>query len=279
MLKSIVILMGVTAFLVGAGKTQPSTEQSRADASELAQAQEQVAMAEDDYKRAHSEERQAAAQLADLRAVTAEASGRIDASSDGIRKAIQWLEEQQEQLQLEEAGANGRRQGLAEAVEKYTKLAKERGEADPVVAELEKVVQLHEEELQRLQAAFKAATVSASDLSAAQMALAQSRAELAAAKRTASGGAGSNDALDAWNREAMNLSIEELGRQAQLQYLDGRLKQLKAVVPNLAALDEAAAGFSSAQAAEAAAKATLTQEQAALFMIQRRVEIQRRPGQ
>lgn len=279
MWKSILILMGVTAFLLGAGTTQPSSEASRSSVYELALAQQQVKMADVDYDRARRERDEAAEKLADLRAVVAQASGRIDASSDGIRKAIEWLAEQQEQLRLEEAGTNGRRQGLAEAVEKYTKLAQERGENDPVVDELKKVVQLHEEELQRLQAAYKAASVSAGDLSAAQMSLAKSRAELAAAKQRAAGGGGANDALDAWNREAMNLSIERLDRQERLQYLEVRLNQLKGVVTKLAALDEAAAEFSSAQAAAAAAKAALERQELEAALIQSREEIQKQQKQ
>jgi hypothetical protein len=77
----------------------------------------------------------------------------------------------------------------------------------------------------------------------------------------------------------MNLSIEQLDRQARLQYLQGRLKQLKEVVPNLAALDVAAADFSSAQAALALAKAALERKELEAALIQSKEEIQKHQKQ
>lgn len=251
------ILVLGAAFLLGAAPTQPASVASKQDEARVMK--QGLMVLEDQYERARGEKERALDTVATLRAKIAEDSGRIDASPESIRAEIVKLEEQQEQLQLEEAGAAGRRKGLEEAVKKYTDIAQAQGANDPVVTELTKVVQLREQELERLQAAYKAGTVSAGDFSAAEMALAQSRAELAAAKQKAAGRGGANDALDAWNRESMNLSIDELDRQARLKYLATRLSQLKQVVTKLADLVEAQNEVLHAGGAVMAAKQRLDQ--------------------
>lgn len=259
MRQSILILTLGSVFLLGAGTTQPGSEGAKSDASSLSKWRLQ--MAREGYDAALAEQDKAAARLAELRAMIAQESGRIDVSSEGIRSAVQKLEEQQEQLQLEDAGAAGRRRGLEEAVKKYTDLAKTRGDSDPVVAELEKVAALRERQFARMLQLNKAAAVSESDLAAAEVAVAQSRAELAAAKQRAAGGAATNEALEAWNRESMNLSIEALDRQARLEYLNARLAELKRAVGRLAELDQAVHALNAAETEALNAKSHLQQMQ------------------
>jgi chromosome segregation ATPase len=237
MRKAILILMFGAVFLLGAGETQPASEGAGSDRTD--RSNHRLELAKEYYDRARAEQANAANVVADLRAQIAQDSGRIDVSSEGIRAAVQKMEEQEEQLQLEEAGAAGRRQGLEEAVKKYTDLAKARCDSDPVVTELQKVADLRDRELARVEQLRKVAAVSDSDVTNAEMALAQSRADLAAAKQRAAGGAGASEALDGWNREAMNLSIEGLDRQARLKYLTVRLAQLEQAVAKLPRLDQA----------------------------------------
>jgi chromosome segregation ATPase len=256
MLKSSLILLLGTVFLLGAGETQPASDGAGSDRTD-----HRLELAKEYYDRARAEQANAANVVADLRAQIAQDSGRIDVSSEGILAAVQKMEEQEEQLQLEEAGAAGRRQGLEEAVKKYTDMAKARGDSDPVVTELEKVANLRERELSRMQQLLKTAAVSESDVGAAAMALAQSRAELAAAKQRAAGGAGASEALDGWNREAMNLSIEGLDRQARLHYLAARLAQLKQAVTKLPRLDQAVHELNRAETATSNARSRLQEMQ------------------
>lgn len=177
---------------------------------------------------------QAQVQIESLRNRLQTTMNQIDIET--ISKGIKELKEKREQLLLDEAGASGRRQGLEEAVKRFTEMAKSRGDSDPVVAELEKVVALRQQELDRMKQLYKTGTVSAGDASNVELVLAQARAELAAAKQKVAGGAGLGEALDTWNRESINLSIEAEERRARLDYIAGRLKMLGRLISDYAAL-------------------------------------------
>jgi hypothetical protein len=92
-----------------------------------------------------------------------------------------------------------------------------------------------------------------SEVSAAEAAVAESRVALAAAKQHAAGGNGANDALDVWNRQAMDLSIEEMERRQRLQYIANRLDQYRQVFAEEVQRDQlnAEVRFADAQLAQA----------------------------
>lgn len=142
---------------------------------------------------------------------------------------------------LEEAGARGRRRGIEEAVDRYTAMTQKRADDDPVVAELERVISFREQELKRLDQLQKVGAVSPSELNAAETSLANSRVELASAKQRAAGGTSASEALDNWNREAINLSIDEMDRQARLDYIAARLQKLNKVDQDIRDLESAKA--------------------------------------
>ena len=168
------------------------------------------------------------------------ATGRFDVSADGLNKAIDTLQQQQEQLELDEAGSVGRQRATEEAVARFTEEAKKRLDAgDPVVSELEKVVTSREKQLDRMQSLNKTGAIAVESVESAEAALLQAKAEVAAARKNAAGGNGVTEALSAWNREAMNLSIERAEREARLQYIEKRIDSLKKGVAMLDNLDRA----------------------------------------
>ena len=71
-------------------------------------------------------------------------------------------------------------------------------------------------------------------------AMEQAQADVETAKQRAAGGGGPISALDTWNRELMNVSIEQAERRARLQYIDGRLDKYRQVSPALSEMDLAA---------------------------------------
>lgn len=174
--------------------------------------------------------------IAQLRAEIAQATGRVDVSPEGIRAAVEQLQAQQEKLMLDEAGAQGRREGLERAIKEYSAAATERASSDEAVKQLESVAALREAELKRKLQLQKVGAIAQDELSAAEAAVAQARADVAVAKHHAAGDTGPNSALDVWNRELMNLSIEQAERQARLNYIRDRLdkyNKIAASVDNL----------------------------------------------
>ena len=156
-----------------------------------------------------------------------------------VVQEIKKLQEQQEQLLLDEAGAVGRQRGIELAIDKYTAMMRDRAAGDPVVGELEKVISFREQELKRMMQLQKVAAISAGEVNNAETELAKSRVDLAEAKRRAAGGSSTSSALDDWNREAMNLSIEKMDRHARLDYIAGRLGKLNRLDEDLMDLTDA----------------------------------------
>jgi chromosome segregation ATPase len=210
--------------------------------------------AEKEYAMAQNDRHQMADQLAKLRSEIANATGQVEVSADGIRHAIEKLQEQQEQLQLDAAGADGRRQGLERAIKEYTATAADRAASDEAVKQLEKVAAVRAQQLERVQQLYKAGAVQSNEVATAEAAVAQAQADVALAKQRAAGGPGPNSALDTWNREAMNLSVEESERRARLKYIQSRLDQYQQVIGHVGELEQLTADLRAAEARREAAR-------------------------
>jgi hypothetical protein len=217
--------------VVAAAQTLPATDAPRADTGAQPRSRQ---------------EQQEEHQVQLLQMQIQNAIGRIDGAWVG--QQIKKLQEQQEQLLLDEAGSRGRQRGIEEAIERYTYMMQKRVHDDPVAGELEKVISFREQELKRMEQLHKVAAISASEVNSAEMELAKSRADLAEAKQRAAGGSPTGNALDVWNREAMNLSIEKMDRHARLDYIAGRLEKLNRVQEDLMDLDDASTNLANINA-------------------------------
>jgi chromosome segregation ATPase len=178
--------------------------------------------------------------VARLRAEIAQVTGRVDVSPEGIRAAVGQLQQQQEQLMLDEAGAQGRRQGLEQAIKEYSNAASNRASSDEAVKQLESVLAIRETELKRKLQLQKVGAIAADELGQAEAAVAQARADVADAKHRIAGDVGPNSALDVWNRELMNLSIEQMERRARLDYIRNRLDKYSQVMAAVSDLERTA---------------------------------------
>ena len=251
--RGVVLLVLSTALVLcpAAGRAQDRPPEATAPRPEL------LAEAEQAYAAAQEERNEAAHRFSQLRSEIARATGLVEVSADGLRHAVEKLQEQQEQLLLDEAGAKGRREGLEEAIKEYTATATDRAASDEAVRQLEKVAAVREQELKRLEQLFKAGAVPTNEVAAGEAAVAQAQADVALAKQRAAGGTGPNSALDAWNREAMNLSIEQTERRARLQYIQSRLDTYKQVISQVSDLEQLAADLQAAEARRDAARSHL----------------------
>lgn len=186
-------------------------------------------------QQAEIERDKSASDMARVRDKLRELTGRADVSSDGIRQGLARLQEQQEQLQLEQAGAEGRRKGLMEAIDKMTAQIQKKAQADSAAGEMDQVLALREQELKRTQELARQAAVSREQLEEAQVRVADARLKLLEVRRQAIGA--NAESLDTWNRELINLSIGELERDGRLRFIRERLEHLSATLPLLDEMD------------------------------------------
>ena len=198
--------------------------------------QQQVQMAQQQLERAEKERAAAMDKTEATRQEIRSATGRADVSPEGLRQAITKLQEQQETLLLDEAGAGGRRQGLSEAIAKLTQQVKNKADTDAAVDELTQVVALREKELQRMQQLDATHTIPQQTLEDAQAKVADARLKLIEARRQTIGNANA-ESLEMWNRELMSLSVAEVERRARLKFIQERLNRLSAVVPKIDELE------------------------------------------
>lgn len=178
--------------------------------------------------------------LMQLQAEIGKVTGRVDVSPEGIRAAVAQLQQQQEQLMLDEAGAQGRRAGLEQAIKEYSSAAVGRAQSDEAVKQLQSVLDIREAELKRKLQLQKVGAIAADEIAQAEAAVAQARADVADAKHRIAGDVGPNSALDVWNRELMNLSIEQAERQARLDYIRSRLDKYGQVTTAVSDLERTA---------------------------------------
>jgi chromosome segregation ATPase len=205
----------------------PASQPDRDDAPLV-----RIQLAEKELDRAEAMREQALAQVRQLRDELRKLTGRADVSPGGLREAITRLQEQQEQLQLDEAGAEGRRKGLAVAIDQLTVEVKKKADSDAAAVELEHVLDLRQRELKRTQELAQAHSVSQHDVEEAEIAAADARLKLIEVRRQAIGTTNS-ESLDAWNRELINLSVAEQERRARLTFIGNRLEQLSNALPKL----------------------------------------------
>lgn len=199
---------------------------------------EVVKRAEADFRQAEQEQAALLEKVQALRDDIRNQTGRVEVTPDGMRQLIDKLQDQKEQLELEEAGAQGRRAGLLEAIDHASAEMQKRAQADGVADELQKVVAARESEVARMQQLMKAGNlVSTKEFDEARANLAQARAESAMARQRAT--SAGNDVLDQWNRELLKLTVDQQDRGARLHFLAGRLAKLTPVLGELDQLDRA----------------------------------------
>jgi hypothetical protein len=223
------LLGSLSVLLPGAAPDSRPAPDDRVFAKLMNRAQMQVQQAE-------IERDKSASDVARVRDKLRELTGRADVSPDGIRRALTRLQEQQEQLQLEQAGAEGRKKGLMEAIDKMTVQLQKKAQADSAAGEMDQVLALREQELKRTQELAKQNVVSREQLDEAQVRVADARLKLIEVRRQAIGTTNA-ETLDTWNRELMNLSIGELERDGRLRFVLARLEHLSAALPLLDEMD------------------------------------------
>lgn len=238
-----------------AGHAQPAATPRPPSAEEL-----QIQRIDQAAKRlaeAQHERKELFDMLSDVRQQVRDQTGLLEVNSEAIHQVIGKLQEQREQLELEGAGAAGRRKGLDEALaELSTKLKARAAAADPVADELAKVVEARQNQLDRVNNLSAQAVVSKEAVDNAKESLAAARAELAAARQKSASNA-SAEVLDVWNRQRLELTISEQERHAKLDYINKRFGAFSKAQSDIDRMEEVRVHFDQADRAVARAQEEL----------------------
>jgi chromosome segregation ATPase len=153
-------------------------------------------------------------------------TGRIDVSSDAIGAAVTRLETERQKLQLDALAKSARREALEQAIAESSQRIEQRVAADPIAAELQKVVDARQLRVDSLKKLAAAAATNQTEVSDGIAAAAEARAKLLQRRHDAAAESGGS-ALDGFNHELMTISIDSKELSAKLDYLKKQLDGLR----------------------------------------------------
>jgi chromosome segregation ATPase len=166
-----------------------------------------------------------------------DASGRVDVSPQNLMDAVRQLDETHMQLEIEQAAKHARREALTKALAESKNQIEQRMKEDPVVAEMEKILQIRTEAMQRKRQLHEQGLLSNEELADAEAQLAEVRAQLLERRQEAAERAGA-DIMHSWNRELLALSVDENEMLARLEQVKRRLDKLRSMVDAVNQLED-----------------------------------------
>jgi hypothetical protein len=144
-------------------------------------------------------------------------SGGVDLSRAAWSARSSAIQAEMEKVSMDLAGKKMRQNEVAEQVKRLTVESAAKAKDDPLLAELEKVVKLREEELAATKGLAKANVVSAAEVNACEVKVADARVELL--KRKEASSAAGRESLAKLRDEEVTLSLD-------IGELEARLNQL-----------------------------------------------------
>jgi chromosome segregation ATPase len=192
----------------------------------------QVERLEAEHQRAVSELDRSRQELAALRQKLRDATGRAEGDADRIRNELSQLEDRREELTLELESRAARMNALSANMSKITKKVEQDVQDDTVAAELQKVVEAREAQVERAKQMVEVGKMSRTEYEDAVARAAEARARLMDRRGEVAERAG-RGTLNEWNQELMRLSVDSAELQARLDKLNQRLQSFQAVAPEL----------------------------------------------
>ncbi len=153
-------------------------------------------------------------------------AGRSDLRRDAVLDEIRQLESQRRQLEMNHAALEARRKAVLTQIQDTAEKAKAKAKDDPVAKELEKIVAIRLEAIERLHKMPKE-VLARDELSKAQAVLAEAKARLAQRREETARSAG-NQLLEQLNAELASLSLDTAENEARLVFITRQLAEIKA---------------------------------------------------
>jgi hypothetical protein len=174
--------------------------------------------------------------VSSIRSHLADSTGQINPSAGEIQQAASQMQQQFQQAELDHQAKEARRKAIEEAIAELAHKAESKVKDDPIVSELQKVVEVRERELSRQKELQQNKASSSSDVDQAVVAAAEARAKVLERKREAAAEAG-GPLMEQLNKDLLTLSIDSAEQTMRYEILRKRCDALRA-------------GFKDAQTAE-----------------------------
>lgn len=202
--------------------------------------------------------------LEDERTALRKQTGATDVSPASIRQSMDAMQMQEEQVKIDLAAKQARSDALAEQIARFSSQIQEKIKADPIAAELQKVVEYQQKQLDLAQQQQKSGTAPQREVDQVASHLAEAKAKLLERQEAAANAAG-GDVVSNWNRELMTISIDLAELRARSKALDQQLAAYANADDYLNNADQWLAQISDLQKQAAALKEKANSEQAEYY--------------
>ena len=159
-----------------------------------------------------------------------EEAGRTDLSRESIMAEAKALETEGQKLQMDQIGHTARQKALTARIADIALKAERRAAEDPVAAELKKVVDLRERELDLAKKRCDAGQMPTSEVGAIEIKVAEARAEWLK-RREAAGNLAGRDLLAKLNEELLTLEVDNAETAARYEHIEKQLAKNRKILP------------------------------------------------
>jgi len=159
-----------------------------------------------------------------------EKAGRTDLSRESVLAEAKALETEQQKLQMDQIGHAARYRALTARIAQIAAKAEARAAEDPVAAELKKIVDLREQELDRAKQLYKTGQIPTSEVGTIEIKVAEARAEWLK-RREAAGSLAGRDLLAKLNEELSAIEVDNAETTARLEHIRDQLAKNRAILP------------------------------------------------
>ena len=194
----------------------------KAHHSEFRQVHEHAELAQ----REQAEAEKQLVHLQELRRALCAQAGRSGLSREAILDQMRDLEDHKRETEMELAGQQALRRALEEQIARIGERLETETKGDAVLAELEKVVELRNQQLDRFRELVAQGQASPAELADVQGQVAMAKVELAEQRRAAMERLGA-DRLAELNEELARVSIHAAELEARLHFIAQRLEQME----------------------------------------------------
>ncbi len=167
-------------------------------------------------------------QLLEMQARLWDMAGGQNLSRNAVLNTISTLNQELQALKMREASSKALMEETTRRIAQTEDRVQEQLNADAVTAELERMLQINEEQLKALDEKLKAGIASQADVAQATERLAMARIELAKRRQELAKSAGGN-LIDSLNDQLASSTFEMAGYDAEIQSLQQQLKDAESI--------------------------------------------------
>lgn len=154
------------------------------------------------------------------------AGGQGVLSRSRVQDELSTLRERKQDAELDLRGTEARSYALQEQIAKVAQEIKQKIDSDPILVEMQKVLDISEKGLQRMEQLVADAAASEAELNKSQQSVIRAKIDMISRRESISKSV-NNDSLGKWNSELANIAIRRAEQEVYLSYTASQLAKIE----------------------------------------------------